>query len=92
MVEKKIHQNLDNRARSGGSKTVDSEAVLGAIEENPVSCTWRVSGELGIPQSSVVCYLYDHGESIWNCQIVLQVKKNTAKRLTQPNVTTKFDN
>ena len=36
-------KNLDNQARSDRPKTVDSNAMLQAIEE---SSTWRVSGEL----------------------------------------------
>ena len=45
-------KNLDDQARSGRSKTVDSEAVLQTIEANPVSNTRRGSDELGILQHS----------------------------------------
>ena len=38
-------------------KTVDSKAVLQAIEENLVSSIRRVSGELDILQSSVIHHL-----------------------------------
>ena len=34
---------------------MDSKAVLQPIEINPVSSTWRVSGELSIQQSNVYC-------------------------------------
>ena len=42
------HKNLDNKAKSGRSKTVDSEAVLQANETNSTSSPRRVSSELGI--------------------------------------------
>ena len=32
-----------------------------ATEANPVRSTWRVSGKLGILQSSMICYLHDLG-------------------------------
>ena len=41
-------KKLDNKARSDRPKTVDSEAVLQAIETNPVCNTWSVSGEFSI--------------------------------------------
>ena len=45
------YKNLNNQARSGRLKTVDSETILQDIEANPVSSTWRVSGKLGISES-----------------------------------------
>ena len=46
-------KKLDDQARPGGSKTVDFESVLQAIEETLESSTLRVPGELSISQSSV---------------------------------------
>ena len=45
------YKNLTDQARSVRPKSVDSKAVLLAIEVNTVSSTQRVSGELGILQS-----------------------------------------
>ena len=41
-------KNLDDQARFGKPKTMDSEVVSQTTAANPVSSTWRVSGELGI--------------------------------------------
>ena len=41
-------KNLDNQVSSGRPKTVDSGGVLQTIEENLVSSTLEVSGELDI--------------------------------------------
>ena len=62
-------KNVD-QVRSGLTKTVDSKAVLLAIEASLVSSSWRVSGEFSILLSSVVCYLHHLG-----CQIVPRVIK-----------------
>ncbi|XP_029643946.1 histone-lysine N-methyltransferase SETMAR-like [Octopus sinensis] len=43
-------KNLDDQARSGMRKTVDSEVVLQAIEANPACGTRSVSGKLGLSQ------------------------------------------
>ena len=64
---KKFHlgcKNLDEQAKSGRPKTVDSEALLQVIEANPASYTQRVSGELSISQSTVVCCLHNFSKSI----------------------------
>ena len=50
--------NFGNLSRSGKSKNVDSEVMLQAIEVNLVSSPWRVSGELSMSQSYVVCHFY----------------------------------
>ena len=42
---------------------------------NPVSSTQRVSGELGISQSSVVCHLHDLDKSSQNYWIELHITK-----------------
>ena len=73
-------KNLDDQARSGRPKTVDSEAVFQAIEANPKSSTRKVSGELGISQSSVVRRLHDLGKSISelpNCASLIDPCSNT---------------
>ena len=49
------------------SKTVDSKAVLHVIKPNPVSCTWRVSGELGFSQSCGLRYLHVLGVNTGSC-------------------------
>ena len=46
-----------------------------AIETNPVSNTWRVSGELNISQSSVVLHLHNLKESIKGFQIMPLIMK-----------------
>ena len=43
---------------------LDSEAVLQAIDTNPVSRTPRVSGELGISQSIMVSHFHELGKTI----------------------------
>ena len=60
---------LQEPQRSGKYKTMDPDAVIQAIEVNLVSCTWRVSGKLGILQFNVVHHLHDL-KSMWSCQIV----------------------
>ena len=74
---------LDNQARSGSPKTVDSEVVCQAIEANLVSCTWRVSGKFGILQSILIRDLLNLGKRIQllNCPSSYQ---NIAKYLTHP--------
>ena len=60
--------NLNNQTRSGRPKTLGSEAMLQTIEANPVSSTQRVSGELGISQSSFGGTIYQPLRSgrIWH--------------------------
>ena len=41
-------KNLNDLARSGRSKCIDSKAVFQVIKTNPMNSTGRVSGELGI--------------------------------------------
>ena len=48
-----VYKNLHNQVKSARPKTMDSEAMLLAIEANPLSSTWRVSGELIILLSCV---------------------------------------
>ena len=52
-------KNHDTLPRSGRLKTVDSEAVLQAIEANPICSTQSVPGEYAVLQISVVCNFYD---------------------------------
>ena len=65
-------KNHDGLARSGRFKSLDFEAVLQAIEENPMSSTWRVSGELGI---SVIHQVFKFDKSICMFRIVSHVTK-----------------
>ena len=68
-------KNLDYQAKLGRPKIVDSEIGLQAIEANPMSSTWRVSGKLGTSQSSVVRQLYKFGKRIRSGWIVSHVTK-----------------
>ena len=52
------YKNLNDQSRSSRPRTVNSEAVLQAIDANSASSTRRVSGEFSISQSSVVCQLH----------------------------------
>ena len=68
-------KSLSYQARSQRFKTVDSEAMLPAIEANLASSTQRESNKLSILQSSVNHHLHDLCKSIKNCWTVLQVIK-----------------
>ena len=52
-------KTLNNQNKLGKLKTMDSKAMLQAIEANLVSSTQRVSGELHILQTSVVGHFHD---------------------------------
>ena len=52
------YKNLEDQTRSSRPKTLDSEAVLQAIEVNLASSIRRLSGELGISQSNVVRHIF----------------------------------
>ena len=58
-----VCKNLDDQVRSG-------QVVLQTVEENLMSSTWRVSGELSILQSNMVCHYHNLNKSTWNYQIV----------------------
>ena len=60
-----------------GNKTLDLKSMLQAIETDLVSNIWKVSGELCISQSSVVCHLHNLGK---NCY------QNIAKLLPHPDI------
>ena len=75
---KKFHlgcKNLDNQAQLGRPKTIDSGAILQAIEANLVSITQKLSGKPIISLSSVVYHPHDLCKSIQNYQIVLTLPK-----------------
>ena len=55
--------------------TLKNRLVLEATETNLVSRTGRVSGELGITQSSVVCHLHNVSKSIRSRQILPYITK-----------------
>ena len=65
-------KNVNNQATAGKPKTVDPEVMLQTTE---VNSTQRVSGELGILQSSVVCHLHDLGKRIRSCLTVPHITK-----------------
>ena len=65
-------KKLNDQAREG---TVDSEAMLQAIDTNLIGSTQRVSGELNGLQSSVVYHLHNLSKSIQSYRIVSQVTK-----------------
>ena len=54
---------------------MDYEDMLKGIKANPMSSIWRVSGELRISQSSVVCHLHDFTKSILSGWIVPHITK-----------------
>ena len=58
-----VCKNFDNQARSDRSKTVNSEAMLQAIEANLESSTWRVSVKLSISQLSIVGHFHNYIQS-----------------------------
>ena len=60
-------KNPNIQRESDKPKIPVSKAMLQTIEGKLVSSIQRVSGELGISQSSVVHHLHDFGKSIWNC-------------------------
>ena len=64
------YKNVDDQARSGWPKIVDSETTFQAIVANQAINNRRRSGELGISQSSVVCHLHDLGKSMQNHRIL----------------------
>ena len=80
-------KNLDDWARSGRTKTGDSEFMLQVLKANPVSSNQRVSGELGISPSSVVCQLDDFSKSFLSCWNVPHVNKILLKIVTPCNNT-----
>ena len=60
------------------SEGSDFHAVINlsiAVHTLPVSKTQRISGELRISQSEVVCHFNDHGKSIQSCWIVPNIIK-----------------
>ena len=67
--------NLDDLAWLDRLKITDSEAVLSIRETDPMSSTWRVSGDLCISHSTMVYHFDDLDKSIWSCQTVLHLAK-----------------
>ena len=70
------YKNLDDQVKSDRPKTVDSKTVHQAIATNPSCSICRVSGELGISQSSVVRHLHDSGKSIIIVHHVTKILQN----------------
>ena len=63
-------KNLNDQAKSGRPKTIDSGAFLQVIEVNLASRTQKVESKVGILQSSVFYHLQDLSKSIKSCWIV----------------------
>ena len=76
-------KNLDYQARLHRPKIADSEIGLQAIEANPMSSTWRVSGKLGLSKSSVVRQVWQKKPERMNCSTCYQ---NNAKLLTHSSI------
>ena len=70
-----VCKNLNDQARVDKPKSMDSEAMFQTIETNLVSNTWRVSGELDISHSSMICHRHNFGKSILNLQTVPHITK-----------------
>ena len=68
-------KNLSYPVKSGRPKSMDSETIFQAIEENLVSSTHRVSGKLNISLYSVVHHFQDLGKTVQSCQIVPHITK-----------------
>ena len=95
-------KNLNNLARSGKPKSMDSNAMLQVIAANPQSSTQRVSGEFNISQFIVVHFFHDSCKSISCWQIELwamkilqsfwftQVLSNSLNHLKNSNFVTLF--
>ena len=64
------HTNLNDEPRSGRPKTVDSEALLNAVEATPSTSIRRLSAELCIPQTSVFRHLHVLGKINKSCREV----------------------
>ena len=67
-------KNLKSQARSGRPKTVDFLVYAPSHKGNLTSSTQRVSDEIRIPHSNVVCYCHNLEISIQSCQIVPVIK------------------
>ena len=67
--------NFDDQTRSGKFLSIDSEALIHAIETNPMSSTWRVSGVLGMLQFSIVRYLHDLDKISGGVEFSLKLQK-----------------
>ena len=72
---KEILLGLPEPSQRVWPKTVDSEAMLEAIEANLLSSAQRISGELRISQSSLVSHLHNLNKCIWNCKLFLALPK-----------------
>ena len=69
-----VYKKLNDQKRLGNLKTMDSKSVIQTIEVNLASCTRKISGELGISEPCVVCYLNDLGKNTRNCWILPHVQ------------------
>jgi len=62
--------SIEDDARSGRPKAVDSDALRQAVEANPGTSTRRLSDDLGISQSSAVRHLHRIGKVLKSCRVV----------------------
>ena len=76
-------KNLNYETRWSWPKTLDSKAVLQAIEINLMSRSW---GKLGILQFSVVHYLWYLDKKYLELLNSTTKYQNVAKLLTHPNI------
>ena len=66
------YKNLDDQTSSGRPKTMESPTMLKTVGGNLVDNSWRLSGELDILQSSVVCQLHNLHKSY---RFLLHIRK-----------------
>ena len=83
MPQNQTKPKSKNQTTSNMPRTMDSDAILQALEANSVNSDWRVLTKLNISQSSMVHYYRNLKKSIQSCQVV-SCYQNIAKLLTHP--------
>ena len=66
---------LNDQAKPGRPKSVDSEAVFQVREANMANSTWRIEAKIGILRSSIVHHIQDLSKNIWSWEIVPHITK-----------------
>lgn len=75
------HTNLEDESRSGRPRTVDTKAILEAVENNPSTSSRVLSHELDIPQTSIVRHLHEIGKVSRSCrEVPHQLSESQAKQ------------